>query len=786
MGDFPYSKKRDVYDRLKRRFEVYRNHHRNRSDYYDNTINNIHEQQSLETLNHRQRWLDSKAKKASKQSKASRESAGNQGNLIPRLKKIGNQGDRTVPDIDEGPAAKQVNTGTTSEINFSVRIEQQDNNVKLDVHATVGSKAEPSVETTTSVKCEQKTSPEDCSNENANLSPSDNISINEEDIDYFLSMVGNNPDENLLEEINKFEKICQSKFSDDSNNSNDSKMYPLMKSPGLAGNKLESHSPIFNGNQKFPVNSPHLQNFRSPSVSMPESTLPAAETLKQLAANHQNQTQSSGSFQSYPGHHMSPDANQYPPNSGYPPNYDPPNPSHYNPNQGPYMNNNMHGHVPFNQSKSEPGLTYNGTKPLTHYQPNDPVSVQQTQQPPSSLQQLQNQVQSHFSQSSQMEITQSQHVQVSDGASRMQMSQTQQVHMRQPPQQMSISQQQSFNVPGTNMAPSNQGNQYMNEQMKMQMMQEKMRRERQAHARSLLESQRQQQQQQYMNRPPPEYKMQQSAPEGYPGSDMGPNPLQTMQNMVNQTNTMPPTQYSHIKSESASVQMPNAMMQSHQVTAMQQRVGGGHMPDMQQANHPYPIQRQQSYPGAQPHQPRPQRHPPESSFTSSIMRNQRPPNVNVGPDGLNISQPRGDWPRPMMNQQMPRQQMPPGMTQMAQVGMMQYQYANQNGMGGSSMPGMQGPPSRPMQMASMQSQPMMPQSHQMMMRQSMQMSQRMAMRGPMDSANQMPNGSNHEDIMNLLDSAGPNNNSELLDTMTVQSSDPNNDAAWLDEILGGK
>lgn len=86
----------------------------------------------------------------------------------------------------------------------------------------------------------------------------------------------------------------------------------------------------------------------------------------------------------------------------------------------------------------------------------------------------------------------------------------------------------------------------------------------------------------------------------------------------------------------------------------------------------------------------------------------------------------------------------------------------------------------------MQSQPMMPQSHQMMMRQSMQMSQRMAMRGPMDSANQMPNGSNHEDIMNLLDSAGPNNNSELLDTMTVQSSDPNNDAAWLDEILGGK
>ncbi|XP_062585548.1 LOW QUALITY PROTEIN: mediator of RNA polymerase II transcription subunit 12-like [Saccostrea cucullata] len=730
MGDFPSSKKRDVFNRLRRRFEEYRRHHNTSNTYYDNTINNIYEHQSLETLNHRQRWLDSKAKKASKQSKASRESAGSQTNLIPRLKRRldVNQGDGSTTDgaDTEGSSAKQANNGTTSEINFSVRIEQQDNNVKLDVHATVGSKGESSVETTANVKCEQKQSPDDCSNENENLSPSDNISINDEDIDFILrSMVENNQDENLLEEINKFEKICQSKFSDDSNNSNDTKMYPLMKSPGLP-TKIESNSPIFNGNPKYPVNSPHLQNFsRAPSTSMSEGTLPAAETLKQLAANHQNQSTGSGPYPPYPGHQISPDTGQFPPNSGYPPNYDPPTPSHYNPNQGPYMNN-MHGHVPFNQSKSEAGLTYNGTKPLTHYQPSVPVSVQQTQ-PQSSLQQLQNQVQSHFSQSPQMEITQTQHVQVTDGASRMQMSQTQQVHMRQPPQQMSISQQQSFSVPGANMGPNSQNSQYMNEQMKMQMMQEKMRRDRQAKARSLLESQRQQQQQ-YMNRPPPEYKMQQSAPEGYPGADMGPNPLQTMQNMVNQTNTMPSAQYSHIKSESASVQMPNGMMQSHQVTAMQQRVGSGHMPDMPQGNQPYPIQRQQSYPGAHPHPLRPQRHPPESTFTSSIMRNQRPPNVNVGPDGLNISQPRGEWPRPMMNQQMSRQPMSSGMPQMsAQVGMMQYQYANQNGMGGSSMPGMQGPPARPMQMGSMQSQPMMPQSHPMMMHQSMQMSQRMAM-----------------------------------------------------------
>lgn len=95
-----------------------------------------------------------------------------------------------------------------SEINFFVWIEQQDNNVKFDVYVIVGLKVELSVEIIISVKCEQKISFEDCSNENVNFSLFDNISINEEDIDYFLFMVGNNFDENLLEEINKFEKIC--------------------------------------------------------------------------------------------------------------------------------------------------------------------------------------------------------------------------------------------------------------------------------------------------------------------------------------------------------------------------------------------------------------------------------------------------------------------------------------------------------------------------------------------------------------------------------------------------
>merc|ERR1719193_2067205 len=46
--------------------------------------------------------------------------------------------------------------------------------------------------------------------------------------------------------------------------------------------------------------------------------------------------------------------------------------------------------------------------------------------------------------------------------------------------------------------------------------------------------------------------------------------------------------------------------------------------------------------------------PPTTHFTSAIMRNQRPPNVNVGPDGLNISQPM------LMSGNTPPSAIPPG------------------------------------------------------------------------------------------------------------------------------
>ena len=66
MGDFAPPKRKDVFDRLRRRLELYRRHQSNTTNRYENAINTIYEQQCQETLIQRQRWLDSKAKKSSK------------------------------------------------------------------------------------------------------------------------------------------------------------------------------------------------------------------------------------------------------------------------------------------------------------------------------------------------------------------------------------------------------------------------------------------------------------------------------------------------------------------------------------------------------------------------------------------------------------------------------------------------------------------------------------------------------------------------------------------------
>lgn len=79
MGDISSPKRRDVFERLRRRIDFYKRHHNNTSARYDNNINSLYERERQESLLLRDRWLQSKAKKASKSKKDS--SAGEHRNL---------------------------------------------------------------------------------------------------------------------------------------------------------------------------------------------------------------------------------------------------------------------------------------------------------------------------------------------------------------------------------------------------------------------------------------------------------------------------------------------------------------------------------------------------------------------------------------------------------------------------------------------------------------------------------------------------------------------------------
>lgn len=629
-------------------------------------------------------------------------------------------------------------------------------------------KASTSVETSTSTKVECKQEPTDelpcVDSNNSDISNSASGILDQEELEEILKTIEKDesklPDE-IFNELEEFDRIYRLKLSQE--DSNDSSMYGSMtgSSPGLhkqppfetgsAGNSANMYeSPPSNPVRTTPV------SYR-PITTMTE-TGPAAETLKQMAAQHQSNQHHTPAYGSK---QFSPHDSSY---NGYAQNVDPSSYSHqaYN-NQQNVRNNSMY-------HEGSPDM-FSGTKPLTHY---PGANANNT---PSSLQQLQNQVQS-FTQSPQMEITQSQHMQVSDGARRLHMSQTQHMNMRQQPQNISMSQHQSFNMPN-NMA-QRQSPGYMNEQMKMQQMyQEKMRQDQRHQSMQAAHMQ-------HFMRPPPEYKMQQSVPESYQNNGNRQNPLQTMQDMVEQTNTIQSPGYGAVKTEV----IPNGMMhqQSAQMAAVMQRsnsasAGGSAMGP----NDPGPagyhmahMQRQQSYPGSQMESALAARQSRQNghNYTSAIMRNQRPPNVNVGPDGLNISQPRSqEWPRHMMppHTGVPRQ---PNQNMMC---------AN-NYSGTSVANGMSVNQQRPMQMTAIQSQAAMMQGnaqaqHMMMQQQGMQMSQRMAMNNQSNASyNQRPQ---QDDFMNILDSASQGGNSDFIDNMAAQSSGVSSDAAWLDEILSG-
>ncbi len=449
------------------------------------------------------------------------------------------------------------------------------------------------------------------------------------------------------------------------------------------------------------VNYQRPQSAGAAAPPMLGDTGPAAETLKQMAAQHQTHGEIAYPMKSYPAPEMV-DGYQavrgrMPPSGyhGYPgqQNFSPQMHGAQN-NMYPQYNqqtapNNMNSLPPRSERPphmmspggmpGKPDMNYGQTKPLTHFP--EPVA-----NAPSSLQQLQNQVQSHFTsqpsqqpgQPGQMHITQSQNMHVTThGAQRMHLSQTQQMQIQAgSPHQISMAQQQSFSMShgamGPNPTQQQQQQQQYEQQMRMRMYQEKMRAEQQQHG-----GPQGPQMQQYMNRPPPEYtKMPPGNMNGnYPPTSMahGVNPLQTMQNMVNQTSQ--PIPHGAVP--------PGGIPQNSGPQNGMYGTGGpikteaphidpqGMRAPMRQGSRESPMPGPQNYPTGLQSQPRPPMMNPQQvasqngpnsiarnrpmksgtpSYNSTIMRGTRAPNVNVGPEGLNISQQRphsAEWPRPM-------------------------------------------------------------------------------------------------------------------------------------------
>lgn len=560
------------------------------------------------------------------------------------------------------------------------------------VHTSVQCKQEPSEDSVRSSAANPSSS---TTTLNANIDSASvgNIGIGLDGLDEYFESIEKNGLEGAEKEetrngLNEFDEILK-KILRDSQGSESGNMYaPLARSsPGLLKGNFPNlgstghMGSIFDNNQS--MNASVMTNHTIPlPTAIAEPTGPCAETLKQMAAQHQNQN--SPGYPMKGMDHFTDGLH----NGGFSPNY----------NQLYHSVPNMASSFPFNHSTNHhmsdssqmtpemaAAMTYGGTKPLTHF----PNEQRQQHSSPSSLQQLQNQVQSHFKPNlaapHQMQITQTQHMQLSHGSHSMQMSQTQQVQMQPSPQQISLTQQQNFSM----------GQQQMvSEQMKIQMM-EKLR----------MEQQQQQAQHgcmpaQYMGRPPPDYKMHHNArPQGPYTNTMNvngnQNPLQTMQNMVNKTS------YGTVKNEVASASSPvqtNGGMMSSQISAMQQQTmsvtmasNGSHLANLPQASQgvkpTFHTQQHMQQPPAYSAVESSARAPSSSTYTSAIMRNQRPPNVNVGPEGLNISQPRTntEWGRANLMQPghvgmrsgMPSNgQSPHGISQSAAMSaahMMQYQ-----------------------------------------------------------------------------------------------------------------
>ena len=713
---------------------------------------------------------------------------------------------------DDEPTAKKPTPSNSANIDgqlssVSVHIVHEYNGnsqqkPQISTNVTVNSTIKPpnsqETDVKTNVECKQEPF-DDSASKGSNQSKTSQNSNADIDSDIDIPTNFDNEDDifNIIDELEKFDEIYRRKVQDSETNEsslNSSSEKGSMFSPEMYVDPSQAHSQVrtqpMQPYRATAAGQPHV-----PVSTMSEGGL-AAETLKQMAAQHQ---------QHHPGQEQfgvksaidpfsdMPNTGQFNQRNGYPSEYQ------YNSNgQRPASGGAYNGQQCLGYPNKPSVPAYGVTKPLTHY------SHTQSESGPSSLQQLQNQV-AHFNHGPQMEITQTQHMQLSDGSHRMQMSQTQQIQLRQPVHNISLTQQQAFSA-SPNMGQTQSQNFMTNEQLAMQqqMMQSKLHNDQRQQAASASHMQ------QYMNRPPPEYKMQHAngMSSGMSASSIGTNPLQTIQNMVNQTNTHSNQGYSNVKSESSDLHMQNGL-RTAQMSAMQQQMSNSANPSvgmsMAQAQMQYSnqaVQRQASFPGAMAQaQARGQR-PNTPTYTSAIMRNQRPPNVNIGPDGLNISQPRThDWPGP-------RGMMPAsgqrGVSPSTSAGMLQYRSFSAEGQNVNSAAAaaeirMQQQQQSNVQMSALQSQQAVmmqgnaqAQQQMMMQQQRLQMSHQMARPHSSQSpsynmttppATSFPQASaSQEDILNLLDTA-PNQSTDFFD---VQTSGSGTEANWydIDDILG--
>ena len=329
-------------------------------------------------------------------------------------------------------------------------------NVSTTVHPGSDQKSgqnSTNIETNTSFECKQEPSDDpQCGGSNKSDSSQNSDILNQAELDDILKTIGDpgegNISDHLFEQLTRFDQILAETVNKEDSNDNigTDKMFDMTSaSPGLQKPPSAGPSPfsdptqpsvVFDNNQNINVNPtvqtpPVNQNYRNPqSVSLSETTGPAAETLKQMAAQHQSQRQDVPPG-GYPMKTMGPfsatesNSNNYRQNGGYPPNsYDPymstSQSSSYMGQQPPQqqhqgMSETRNSQMAYSgQNKNEmTPMAYGGAgnKPISHY-PNSQTSHPQSSAP-SSLQQLQNQV-AHFNQGQgQMEITQTQHMQVS-------------------------------------------------------------------------------------------------------------------------------------------------------------------------------------------------------------------------------------------------------------------------------------------------------------------------------------------------------------------------------------